>query len=464
MPQDTLDSIMGSSQKARLMPSMSGSKLEERATSSLLASFMVVPGFAQAVLTDAGAPIGRTSQINCFTEVQIRSKEARRMRPDGLIVITGRSRTWSALVESKIGSAQLSKEQIEAYIELAKTMGVDALITISNQFATVPSHHPVQVSGNKLRGNLSLFHFSWLSLMSKAILLSENKEVEDPEQAYILSELVRYLRNDASGVDSLTKMGSGWTEICAEVQQGTELRQNDNLEDAVSSWHQLLRYLSIQLSMAVGKPVCIHLKRKRKNDPNLNFQQDVEGLIKKHCLSANFEIPNAASLLLLSADFMRRTINFSMKIEGPKDVIRPTASINWLTRQLKHLDDTEITIRAHWPGRARVTALSLVDAAECPTDLVPDNVKEIPTSFEILRVVDLAGKFRTKRFIENAESELIKFYENVGRSEEHTSELQSHSFISYAVFCLKKKKKTKKKHKQKKKKKKKHNTANIESV
>src|SRR6056300_762029 len=30
----------------------------------------------------------------------------------------------------------------------------------------------------------------------------------------------------------------------------------------------------------------------------------------------------------------------------------------------------------------------------------------------------------------------------VGRSEEHTSELQSHSEISYAVFCLKKKKKT----------------------
>ena len=28
---------------------------------------------------------------------------------------------------------------------------------------------------------------------------------------------------------------------------------------------------------------------------------------------------------------------------------------------------------------------------------------------------------------------------NALRSEEHTSELQSHSFISYAVFCLKKK-------------------------
>ena len=41
------------------------------------------------------------------------------------------------------------------------------------------------------------------------------------------------------------------------------------------------------------------------------------------------------------------------------------------------------------------------------------------------------------------------------RSEEHTSELQSQSTISYAVFCLKKKKK-KRKNKKKKKKKKRH--------
>ena len=38
------------------------------------------------------------------------------------------------------------------------------------------------------------------------------------------------------------------------------------------------------------------------------------------------------------------------------------------------------------------------------------------------------------------------------RSEEHTSELQSQSTISYAVFCLKKKNKKKKKNKNKQKK------------
>src|ERR1051326_9258554 len=34
--------------------------------------------------------------------------------------------------------------------------------------------------------------------------------------------------------------------------------------------------------------------------------------------------------------------------------------------------------------------------------------------------------------------EMQYLFDDDGRSEEHTSELQSHSFISYAVFCLKK--------------------------
>ena len=38
-----------------------------------------------------------------------------------------------------------------------------------------------------------------------------------------------------------------------------------------------------------------------------------------------------------------------------------------------------------------------------------------------------------------AEKESLAKLAEAHRSEEHTSELQSHSFISYAVFCLKKK-------------------------
>ena len=40
---------------------------------------------------------------------------------------------------------------------------------------------------------------------------------------------------------------------------------------------------------------------------------------------------------------------------------------------------------------------------------------------------------------------IFPYIEGDNRSEEHTSELQSHVRISYAVFCLKKKNKTKEK-------------------
>ena len=61
---------------------------------------------------------------------------------------------------------------------------------------------------------------------------------------------------------------------------------------------------------------------------------------------------------------------------------------------------------------------------------------------------------RQTRSDREAMAHVVKELARMTRSEEHTSELQSHSFISYAVFCLKKKKDKKKKKKNEKKKKK----------
>ena len=67
--------------------------------------------------------------------------------------------------------------------------------------------------------------------------------------------------------------------------------------------------------------------------------------------------------------------------------------------------------------------------------------------FEILIVINNTQD-KTEEIVKKFQKEFNEIrYLNFkqGRSEEHTSELQSHSFISYAVFCLKKKKKKKKK-------------------
>lgn len=405
-----------SGQVARLIPTVAESKREERATSSLLASFMVVPGFAQAILSTIGSPSGKRVKVACYTEVVFKSKGIKRPCPDGLIVVSSGSKIWAALVESKIGSSEHKKEQLEEYLDLARELGINAIVTISNQFATLPTHHPVQVTKQKTR-SVGLYHFSWLSLVSAAILVSENKHVEDPEQAYILNELVRYLQHDSSGVTALSGMGKGWKVLCGELLQGAAIKKKaDYVEQSVASWQQLLRFLSIRLSLAIGKPVSVYLSRMRAKDPAVNFDEDVSCLLKQSCLAAEFEIPNAASRLTFCADILRRTISLSMRLDAPKDKSRATASINWFVRQLKAVADEDFVIRAYWPKRIPMTSAPLRQVIEDPKVLVPENVTDLPVSFEVIHMIDLAGRFRgSKTFVEEAEKAFPEFWSKAGQ-------------------------------------------------
>lgn len=412
-------SQLASGQIARLIPTVADSKKEERATSSLLATFMVVPGFAESVLSDAGASIGKRSRVTCYTEVVFKSQDKEKgkiPRPDGLVVISNGAKIWTALIESKIGNSELTNEQVEEYLTLAKQYKINAVITISNQFATTPTHHPLTIPKLKTR-SVELYHFSWLSLKSKALLLTGDKGIEDPEQAYILSELVRYLDHDSSGITSLNKMPAMWKELCSSVQNGVLLNKNsDYLTDSVSGWHQLLRHLSLNLSMAIGQPVDVSLSRQREKDADLNFSEDCAYLAKESSLKAEFNIPNAASKMVLSADVLRKVINISMKLEAPKDKSRATASINWLTRQFKGSDNKDLAIRAYWPKRIADTMAPLEAVLEDPAVLIPANVKELPTYLEVVRVVDLGARFKgAKTFVEDVSVQFPKFYHDAGQ-------------------------------------------------
>src|SRR5213594_4760805 len=72
---------------------------------------------------------------------------------------------------------------------------------------------------------------------------------------------------------------------------------------------------------------------------------------------------------------------------------------------------------------------------------------EIYTSVHTLSLHDAlpisVGRFGERRRLAPAEALAVAPEDPELRSEEHTSELQSRTLISYAVFCLKKKKKKK---------------------
>ena len=194
-------------QPARLLPTsgINGTDEQEtRATSSLLAVLPNVREFSSALLRPLNAPAGN---LETSIEVPFETSDGRTVRPDRLICISRGQRSWTVLVEVKTGNNDLGREQVEAYLDVARDQGFDAVLTISNQIASAAGLHPVEVDGRKVR-KVALHHISWAEIVSAVVLQRVHRGVADPEQAWILAELIRYLEHPRSGALDFSDMGS----------------------------------------------------------------------------------------------------------------------------------------------------------------------------------------------------------------------------------------------------------------
>jgi hypothetical protein len=183
-------------QQPRLIPTsgITGTdEAERRAASAFLAVLPAVREYSRTLLGGVNAPAGN---IETFVDVPFTLGETV-WRPDGLIRVTRGSKSWVALVEVKTSDDLLIPEQVEAYLDIARLNKFDALITISNQIATAGTH-PTAVRRRKRR-RVQMHHWSWAYLVSAAVQQKEHRGVSDPDQAWILGELIRYLEHPKSG-------------------------------------------------------------------------------------------------------------------------------------------------------------------------------------------------------------------------------------------------------------------------
>lgn len=419
MAKQSVEQKLEEKRHARLIPIFQGSQKEAAAVSVLLAVFRIIPEYAQTMLKEVGAPWSARSKLKAFTEICFsKPKKSRQSlpRPDGLLIVDTSRKEWSALIEAKIQKQELSPEQIEKYLDLAKEHGVDAVITISNQYATNPSHHPVSVDRRKLKG-VDLYHFSWISILSNAELLAQSNKVDDREQAMILKELIMFLKNPKSGVEAFDRMGTGWRDLSMKIQNAVTPGKNDpDLIEAASDWLQLTRYLSLTLSANIGKRVEITLSRKHQKDSSERFSSHLTTMIDRCRFTDSFTIPNTAGEIKLESDFRRRTIGLEMRVKPPGDKKRPTAAINWLTKQLRDGTPGDTLIICHWPGRLAATAQTLEHTIQFPEDLVPDGANGLPTSFDVRQVTSLGARFKgAKTLVEDCEKCFVSFYQSVGQ-------------------------------------------------
>lgn len=402
-------------ERTRLIPVIAESRKEQRITASFLAVLSSVDEYGQSLLKSVGAPVGKTSKISCFTEVRFKAQDKNsKARPDGLIYVETRGKIWTAIVEAKVGNAALDPQQIEAYVQVARDVGVDAVITISNQFASLPDHHPVKINKMKLR-SVDLFHWSWTHVLTEAVLHSDRRAISDPDQAYILDELIRCLRHESSGVSKFERMPTSWKDICGAIHQGGLIARTDVDEsDVVGAWHELVRFIALDLSAALGRSVSLHLSRKHASNPEQRLHDNVSQLVDQHTLSASLVIPDAASRLMMVADFARRSVSLSMVVDAPQDIQRSPAAGTWLLRQLDEAKDANVLILARWPSSPKPTFITLAEMREDRSALFQER-NGLVREFEIRQVHDLGGRFRGARtFVDEIVNAVPGFYAEFG--------------------------------------------------
>ena len=178
----TLDDILASAQRARLIPTVATTRKEERLASVLLAAMSVVRPLAESILTQCGTRMGKRAVLETYTEVTFSTADGNENRPDGVLRLTAGRSTWTALVEAKVDKAELDAEQMERYARTAREFGVDAILTLSNQLVALPTHIPYALP-KRLARHVECFHISWVSILTEASILLRDKEAMDPGTA-----------------------------------------------------------------------------------------------------------------------------------------------------------------------------------------------------------------------------------------------------------------------------------------
>jgi hypothetical protein len=393
---------------ARLIPTSGingADEQERRATSALLAVLSAVREFGRAVLSPLGAPAG---QVETYIEVPFELGD-KTLYPDGLIRVSRGQRSWTALVEVKTGNNELSPEQLDAYLDIAREHGYDALITISNQIPAVPGQHPTSVDKRKLR-KVALHHLPWVEVLAVAVMQKEYRGVADPDQAWILGELIRYLEHPRSGAMAFEDMGSTWVPIREAVHAGTLRAADKGIQELTSRFDALLRFVGLRLGQRLGSDVQTALSRKELADPTLRSQALVASLVGSGTLTGGLRISGAAASITVTADLRAGQILCQCEIDAPKQG-RQRTRVNWLVRQLEKAPDN-IRVEAfalHSRGAGAAELLKVVRPN--PDILIPDPTRELK-SFRLTQITPMGTKRGAGRgsFIDSVADAVDSFY------------------------------------------------------
>jgi hypothetical protein len=250
-------------------------------------------------------------------------------------------------------------------------------------------------------------------VLAEAVMQKEFRGVADPDQAWILGELIRYLEHRKSGALEFEDMGESWVPVRNSIAAGTLRATDKDIPDLVARFDALLRFASLYLGRQLGTEVVPVLTRRELSDPSIRAQALTTMLCQDGQLSGAIRIPDAVGNIVVTADLRTSRLSLHVDVDAPR-AGRPTTRVNWLVRQLK---DASASVRveafvAHGRGSSAAELLSTL--RENPASLITDPSREL-RSFRIAMTGPIGSKRGRGRgsFIDSILDGIDNFYAEV---------------------------------------------------
>ena len=295
---------------------------------------------------------------------------------------------------------------------MAREHGFDAVLTISNQIRSEATNLPYVVDKRKV-AKIQIRHISWWRILTEAIIQHRFRGVSDPEQAWILNELIRYLDDPRSGASGFEGMGEQWVAVRDAARHGTLRANDDGARGVAARWEQFIEYLCLHLSQELGVDVK-HLKPRGKSTEE-RVADATKDLAEAGVLVRSIRVPEAVGPMTISADLRARLVTTSVEIDSPKDRKRPKAKLNWILRQIKDAPD-DLRLDVRFASTRQTSSELLGDCREKPERLLmSDDPAREPRAFILARSMPMGKKAGADRgsFAAEIRKQATDFYRDL---------------------------------------------------
>jgi hypothetical protein len=268
------------------------------------------------------------------------------------------------------------------------------------------------VDRRKLRGNIGLWHFSWWRVLTEAVVQQRYRGISDPDQEWVLRELIHYLANEASGAVGFEDMGDKWVTVRKTAHDGSLRTSDPAAHDVAERWEQFTHYLCLSLSQELGATVTASKPRTQTTPARL--EELVKRLATEGLVSSTLRVPDAVGPLTIRADLRSRQTFVSVSVGAPREK-RPKTSITWLLRQLREASD-DLLVEVAYPNARATTAAKLSEVREDSSRLLyPADPRREPREFIVTQARPMGQKRGRAEgsFVRETSAQTVAFYRDV---------------------------------------------------